>query len=195
MPCWRSLPAAGWRAHASQEARCWTASQPHRAEHMACVACLVNCHAVTVVHLVELVNAHHTAVCQHHGPRLQSPLACTRPARKPYAEHGHRAKRGPCNHVALQRTSCRQHLAGRWDGRRRRRPSSRPCAASSGSPPVSASVVTAAVRPTPEEPRPVVDTQRGAMFITARSSCDLATPGSPTCAPGGGRRGCQGVEL
>ena len=46
--------------------------------------------------------------------------------------------------------------------------------------PVSVSLVTAAVRPTPEEPRPVVDTARAAMLITARSSCDLATPGSPT---------------
>ena len=57
-------------------------------------------------------------------------------------------------------------------------------------PPVSASMVTAAVRPTPEEPRPVVETLRGAMFMTARSSWDLATPGSPTCARGKkGRRG------
>ncbi|KFM25075.1 hypothetical protein F751_1954, partial [Auxenochlorella protothecoides] len=46
--------------------------------------------------------------------------------------------------------------------------------------PVSASVVTAAVRPTPEEPRPVVDTDSGARFMTARRSWDLATPGSPT---------------
>jgi hypothetical protein len=36
--------------------------------------------------------------------------------------------------------------------------------------PVSLSVVTAAVRPTPEEPRPVVETLRGAMFMMARSS-------------------------
>ena len=46
--------------------------------------------------------------------------------------------------------------------------------------PVSASCVMAAVRPTPEEPRPVVDTAKGAMLSTARSSWLLATPGSPT---------------
>jgi hypothetical protein len=42
------------------------------------------------------------------------------------------------------------------------------------------SVVTAAVRPTPLDPRPVVDTACGATDMTARSICDLATPGSPT---------------
>lgn len=36
--------------------------------------------------------------------------------------------------------------------------------------PVSLSVVTAAVRPTPEEPRPVVVVARGAVLITYRSS-------------------------
>lgn len=46
--------------------------------------------------------------------------------------------------------------------------------------PVSWSLVTAAVRPTPEDPRPVVDMASGAMFIMARRSCDLATEGSPT---------------
>jgi hypothetical protein len=35
--------------------------------------------------------------------------------------------------------------------------------------PVSLSVVTAAVRPTPEEPRPVVAIARGAVFNTNRS--------------------------
>ena len=38
----------------------------------------------------------------------------------------------------------------------------------------------AAVSPTPEEPRPVVDTASGATFMTARNSWLLATPGSPT---------------
>lgn len=42
------------------------------------------------------------------------------------------------------------------------------------------SLVTAAVRPTPLLPRPVVDTAWGATFMTALSSWDLATPGSPT---------------
>jgi hypothetical protein len=50
-------------------------------------------------------------------------------------------------------------------------------------------MVTAAVRPTPEEPRPVVETLRGAMFMTARSSWDLATPGSPTCTRKRERKG------
>ena len=46
--------------------------------------------------------------------------------------------------------------------------------------PVSESNVMAAVRPTPEDPRPVVETASGATFMTARSSWLLATPGSPT---------------
>lgn len=46
--------------------------------------------------------------------------------------------------------------------------------------PVSLSWVTAAVSPTPEEPRPVVETAKGATFIMARSIWDFATPGSPT---------------
>mmetsp|Transcript_54291 Transcript_54291/g.161199 ORF Transcript_54291/g.161199 Transcript_54291/m.161199 type:complete len:370 (-) Transcript_54291:499-1608(-) len=46
--------------------------------------------------------------------------------------------------------------------------------------PVSSSVVTAAVRPTPEEPLPVVDTASGAMRSTKRRSCDLAVEGSPS---------------
>ena len=46
--------------------------------------------------------------------------------------------------------------------------------------PVSLSVVTAAVRPTPEEPRPVVAIARGAVFRTKRSNWDLAVDGSPT---------------
>lgn len=45
--------------------------------------------------------------------------------------------------------------------------------------PVSWSVVTAAVRPTPEEPRPVVVMARGAVWSTYRSNWDLATDGSP----------------
>lgn len=45
--------------------------------------------------------------------------------------------------------------------------------------PVSLSVVTAAVRPTPEDPRPVVVMARGAVCRTYRSNCDLATDGSP----------------
>lgn len=45
--------------------------------------------------------------------------------------------------------------------------------------PVSWSVVTAAVRPTPELPRPVVGMARGAVPNTYRSSWDLATLGSP----------------
>mmetsp|Transcript_31772 Transcript_31772/g.69993 ORF Transcript_31772/g.69993 Transcript_31772/m.69993 type:complete len:259 (-) Transcript_31772:722-1498(-) len=52
--------------------------------------------------------------------------------------------------------------------------------ASSRLSPVSGSTVTAAVRPTPVEPRPVVEMARGAMSSTARSSCDLAVDGSPT---------------
>lgn len=46
--------------------------------------------------------------------------------------------------------------------------------------PVSWSEVTAAVNPTPEEPRPVVDTDKGAIFMTALNSWDFATEGSPT---------------
>jgi len=46
--------------------------------------------------------------------------------------------------------------------------------------PVSWSEVTAAVKPTPEEPRPVVDMAKGAIFIIALKSWDLATEGSPT---------------
>ena len=46
--------------------------------------------------------------------------------------------------------------------------------------PVSWSEVTAAVKPTPEEPRPVVDMAKGAIFIMALRSWDLATEGSPT---------------
>ena len=41
------------------------------------------------------------------------------------------------------------------------------------------SLVMAAVRPTPEEPLPVVYTARGEMLHTYRSSWLLATPGSP----------------
>mmetsp|Transcript_46281 Transcript_46281/g.149163 ORF Transcript_46281/g.149163 Transcript_46281/m.149163 type:complete len:391 (-) Transcript_46281:521-1693(-) len=52
--------------------------------------------------------------------------------------------------------------------------------ASSRLAPVSSSDVTAAVRPTPEEPRPVVEMARGAVRITARRSCDLAVDGSPS---------------
>lgn len=46
--------------------------------------------------------------------------------------------------------------------------------------PVSWSVVTAAVRPTPDEPRPVVGMALGAVQSTYRRSWDLATEGSPT---------------
>ena len=52
--------------------------------------------------------------------------------------------------------------------------------------PVSWSVVTAAVRPTPEEPRPVVGMARGAVHSTYRSSWDLATDGSPVVGQGSG---------
>lgn len=45
--------------------------------------------------------------------------------------------------------------------------------------PVSWSVVTAAVRPTPDEPRPVVGMALGAVQSTYRRSWDLATDGSP----------------
>lgn len=45
---------------------------------------------------------------------------------------------------------------------------------------VSGSTVTAAVRPTPVDPRPVVEMASGAMSITDRSSCDFAVEGSPT---------------
>lgn len=45
--------------------------------------------------------------------------------------------------------------------------------------PVSVSVVTAAVRPTPVDPRPVVGMALGAVKRTYRSSWDLATDGSP----------------
>ncbi len=37
---------------------------------------LVDGDAVAVVHLVELVDAHHAAVRQHHRARLQLALAC-----------------------------------------------------------------------------------------------------------------------
>jgi len=52
--------------------------------------------------------------------------------------------------------------------------------ASSRRSPVSPSVVTAAVSPTPLLPRPVVLMASGATCMTARSSCDFATEGSPT---------------
>lgn len=45
--------------------------------------------------------------------------------------------------------------------------------------PVSWSVVTAAVRPTPDEPRPVVGIALGAVNKTYRSNWDFATEGSP----------------
>lgn len=46
--------------------------------------------------------------------------------------------------------------------------------------PVSRSVTTAAVRPTPEEPRPLALTDTSARCMAALSNWDLATPGSPT---------------
>mmetsp|Transcript_38238 Transcript_38238/g.89410 ORF Transcript_38238/g.89410 Transcript_38238/m.89410 type:complete len:203 (+) Transcript_38238:1039-1647(+) len=46
--------------------------------------------------------------------------------------------------------------------------------------PVSESVVTAAVRPTPDEPLPLVEMARGAACSTKRRSCDFAVDGSPT---------------
>lgn len=46
--------------------------------------------------------------------------------------------------------------------------------------PVSLSLVTAAVRPTPELPRPVVAIASGAVPSTKRSICDFAVEGSPT---------------
>jgi len=52
--------------------------------------------------------------------------------------------------------------------------------ASSRRSPVSGSLVTAAVKPTPLLPRPVVLIARGAMFSTNRSSWDLPHEGSPT---------------
>mmetsp|Transcript_26743 Transcript_26743/g.50937 ORF Transcript_26743/g.50937 Transcript_26743/m.50937 type:complete len:214 (-) Transcript_26743:816-1457(-) len=52
--------------------------------------------------------------------------------------------------------------------------------ASSRRSPLSLSWVTAAVSPTPEEPRPVVLMASGATFMTARIIWDLATEGSPT---------------
>ena len=60
-----------------------------------------------------------------------------------------------------------------------------PLSASTKAPPsrtissVTGSRITAAVRPTPEEPRPEVYTPRGATLEMYLSSCDLATPGSP----------------
>jgi hypothetical protein len=44
---------------------------------------------------------------------------------------------------------------------------------------LTGSLLIAAVRPTPEEPLPVVYTPRGATDAMYFSSCDLATPGSP----------------
>ena len=44
---------------------------------------------------------------------------------------------------------------------------------------VSGSLVTAAVKPTPEEPLPDVETAKGAILSTKRSICDLAVEGSP----------------
>ena len=41
-------------------------------------------------------------------------------------------------------------------------------------------MVTAAVRPTPEDPRPVVLIANGAISIIERNNCDLAVEGSPT---------------
>lgn len=55
--------------------------------------------------------------------------------------------------------------------------------------PVSWSVVTAAVRPTPDEPRPVVGMALGAVQSTYRRSWDLATEGSPIEQGSGESRG------
>jgi len=92
---------------------------------------LVDGGAVHVGHLVELVDAHHAAVGQHHGARLQAALA--------------------------------------WGGRQTQRVSAQ-ARADAGEEervvPVSWSVVTAAVRPTPVEPRPVVGMARGAVWST-----------------------------
>ena len=46
--------------------------------------------------------------------------------------------------------------------------------------PFSQSIVTVAVRPTPDAPLPVVLMQRGANFMTWRSIYDFAVEGSPT---------------
>mmetsp|Transcript_5249 Transcript_5249/g.16456 ORF Transcript_5249/g.16456 Transcript_5249/m.16456 type:complete len:234 (-) Transcript_5249:477-1178(-) len=46
--------------------------------------------------------------------------------------------------------------------------------------PVCVSRVTAAVRPTPDEPRPVVEMASGAMPRANRRICDFAVEGSPT---------------
>mmetsp|Transcript_6 Transcript_6/g.7 ORF Transcript_6/g.7 Transcript_6/m.7 type:complete len:259 (+) Transcript_6:1157-1933(+) len=46
--------------------------------------------------------------------------------------------------------------------------------------PVSLSIVTAAVNPTPDEPLPVVLMAKGAMSMMCRRSCDFAVEGSPT---------------
>ena len=60
-----------------------------------------------------------------------------------------------------------------------------PLSASTRAPPsstissVTGSFMTAAVRPTPELPRPVVYTPRGATLVMYLSSWDFATPGSP----------------
>jgi hypothetical protein len=40
--------------------------------------------------------------------------------------------------------------------------------------------VTVAIKPTPEDPHPVVDIVRAAIFMMALRSWDLATEGSPT---------------
>jgi len=46
--------------------------------------------------------------------------------------------------------------------------------------PVSWSEVTAAIKPTSEDPWPVVEIAKGAIFSIALNSWDLATEGSPT---------------
>ena len=60
-----------------------------------------------------------------------------------------------------------------------------PLSANTSAPPskiissVTGSLKTAAVKPTPDEPLPVVYTDLGAILLIAFNNCDLATPGSP----------------
>ncbi len=51
------------------------ASMKREARGMA--ADLVNSNPVHVIHLVKLINAHHTSVSQNHGSSLQLPITCT----------------------------------------------------------------------------------------------------------------------
>ena len=104
---------------------------------------LVNRYPVRLAHLVELVDAHRPAVGQHHGARLEPPVA--------------RVGVGHCGRLFGGRwvyacTIISMYSQGAHTGVQ--------CQDAQHAP-------TAAVRPTPEEPRPVVEMARREVLSTA----------------------------